>query len=98
MDVKALVGWNLRRLRIEKGLSQEALGLLVGCEPSYVGRVERGSENPTVTTLEAFANVLDAPISAFFFVARGPMRPLPTLAPGRKPQLKKPKPKSPKGR
>jgi transcriptional regulator with XRE-family HTH domain len=98
MDAKELVGWNLRRLRIEKGLSQESLGLAVGCEPSYIGRVERGTENPTVMTLEAFAAVLDAHISAFFFVAKGPMKPLPTLAPGRKPQVKKPKPKSAKPR
>jgi transcriptional regulator with XRE-family HTH domain len=90
MDAKALVGWNLRRLRTEKALSQEALGLLVGCEPSYVGRVERGTENPTVSTLEAFADALDAHISAFFFVPKGPLKPLPTLTPGRKREVKKP--------
>jgi len=94
MDAKVLVGWNLRRLRVEKALSQEALGLLVECEPSYVGRIERGKENPTISTLEAFAMALDAPISALFFTPKGPLKPLPTLAPGRKRVAKASKPKA----
>jgi len=84
MDAKVLVGWNLRRLRVERALTQEALGLLVECEPSYVGRIERGKENPTIGTLEAFAKALGVPISALFVIPKGPLKPLPTLTPGRK--------------
>jgi len=94
MDAKVLVGWNLRRLRIEKGYSQEALGLLVECEPSYVGRIERGKENPTISTLEAFAIALGTPISDLFFTPKGPLKPLPTLAPGRKRVITASKPKA----
>ncbi len=66
MDASTLVGRNLRRIRVSRGLSQEQLGLLVGCEPSYVGRVERGRENPTVRLLEAMARACDVPIADLF--------------------------------
>ncbi|WP_425452578.1 helix-turn-helix domain-containing protein [Methylobacterium radiodurans] len=80
------MGWNLRRLRVEKSLSQEALGLLAECEPSYIGRIERGRENSTVETLEALAEVLGVHISAFFVIPKpGSERPA-TLRRGRKPK------------
>ena len=86
MKARALVGWNLRRLRVARGLSQEALGLLAECEPSYIGRIERGRENSTVETLEALAGVLDEHIAAFFVVPEaGAEKPAP-LRPGRKPK------------
>lgn len=66
MDTRSIIGWNLRRLRVEKGLSQERLALEAGIDRAYVGRVERGSENVTVSTLEAFANVLGVRVSALF--------------------------------
>ena len=86
MRARALVGWNLRRLRVGKMLTQEALGLLAECEPSYIGRIERGRENTTVETLETLAVVLDTHISAFFIVPEpGSQRPA-SLRPGRKPK------------
>ena len=66
MEIRAIIGWNLRRLRVAKGLSQERLALESGIDRAYVGRVERGSENVTVSTLEAFANVLGVRVSALF--------------------------------
>ncbi|MCW6511955.1 helix-turn-helix domain-containing protein [Lichenifustis flavocetrariae] len=84
MDVRALVGFNLRRLRIAHELSQEGVGLMAGFEPSYVGRIERGTENVTVGTLDRLATVLQVPVSAFFTVpAEGEAKPL-VLKPGRK--------------
>jgi transcriptional regulator with XRE-family HTH domain len=66
MDTRTTIGWNLRRLRVDKGLSQERLALESGIDRAYVGRVERGSENVTVSTLEAFAKALDVRVSALF--------------------------------
>ncbi|MEW9617170.1 helix-turn-helix transcriptional regulator [Shinella sp. S4-D37] len=66
MDTRTIIGRNLRRLRVAKGLSQERLALESGIDRAYVGRVERGSENVTVSTLEAFAKVLDVRVSALF--------------------------------
>ncbi|WP_244978032.1 helix-turn-helix domain-containing protein [Aureimonas jatrophae] len=79
-----MIGWNLRRLRVERGLSQEGLALASGIDRSYVGRVERGSENVTVSTLEAFAAVLGVPLATLFTEpAAGSSRPAPMRS-GRK--------------
>ncbi|MDK4742565.1 helix-turn-helix transcriptional regulator [Rhizobium sp. CNPSo 3464] len=66
MDVRRTIGWNLRRLRVDRGLSQERLALEAEIDRSYVGRVERGRENVTVSTLEAFARVLSVNVSELF--------------------------------
>lgn len=84
MKARALVGRNLRRLRVTEGLSQEALGLSAGCEPSYIGRVERGRENPTVDLLEALATALTADIADFFGPVPAGSKMPPGLPPGRK--------------
>ena len=86
MRARALIGWNLRRLRVAKALSQEALGLAAGMEPSYIGRIERGRENATIETLEGLGEVLGVHISAFFVIPEpGTERPA-SLRPGRKPK------------
>jgi transcriptional regulator with XRE-family HTH domain len=84
MDARAIIGWNLRRLRVACGLSQERLALAAGIDRAYVGRVERGSENVTITTMEAMATALSVPIAALLIEpdADAP-RPLPLRA-GRK--------------
>jgi transcriptional regulator with XRE-family HTH domain len=64
MEARAIIGWNLRRLRVERGLSQERLALAAGIDRAYVGRVERGSENVTIATLEAMAVALAVPVAA----------------------------------
>ena len=66
MDVRQTIGWNLRSLRVAKGLSQERLAFEAEMDRSYVGRVERGTENVTVVTLEAFAKVLSVSVSELF--------------------------------
>ncbi len=64
MRARQTIGWNLRRLRVERGLSQERLALAAEVDRAYVGRIERGSENVTITTLEALAGALTVPVSA----------------------------------
>lgn len=86
MDARKIIGWNLRKLRVEKGLSQERLALEAHIDRAYVGRVERGKENVTVSTLEALARVLDVPIGTLF-VEPAPNTPMPAPLPaGRKPR------------
>lgn len=85
MDGKTLVGWNLRRIRVEAGISQEQLAVDAGVDRTYVGRVERGIENPTVANLEKLADALSVHISALFMKPKpGERRPKP-LPPGRRP-------------
>jgi len=86
MDVRQTIGWNLRRLRVAKGLSQERLALAAEIDRSYVGRVERGAENVTVSTLEALATALEVHVSALFQqVDDATARPAPMRS-GRKPK------------
>lgn len=44
-----------------RALSQEALAVDAGVDRSYVGRIERGVENPTVETLDKLASALGVP-------------------------------------
>lgn len=58
MNGRELVGWNVRRLRVALGLTQEALAVDAGLDRSYVGRIERATENPSVDTLDQLAAAL----------------------------------------
>ncbi|CUX26521.1 MULTISPECIES: helix-turn-helix domain-containing protein [Agrobacterium] len=86
MDVRKTIGWNLRRLRVDKGLSQERLALEAGIDRSYVGRVERGMENVTVSTLEAISLTLDVHVSELFAVVDDKLASPKPLRAGRKPK------------
>jgi len=66
MNAVERVAWNIRRLRVEKALSQEALALDAGIDRTYVSRVERSLENPTVGILERVAEVLGCDIAGLF--------------------------------
>jgi transcriptional regulator with XRE-family HTH domain len=52
------LGEAIRRLREAKDLSQESLALLADVDRSYVGRVERGTNNAATLTLKRLANTL----------------------------------------
>jgi transcriptional regulator with XRE-family HTH domain len=87
MDARRLVAHNLRRLRVAKGLSQEALALDARIDRTYVSRLELGLENPTVAVLERLAEALDWEI-VDFFAAPKPGEPVPRPLPGgRRPKV-----------
>jgi transcriptional regulator with XRE-family HTH domain len=66
MNGRALVAWNLRRIRVNRGLSQERLAYDADVDRSYVGGLERREENPTVEVLDRLAKTLEVPISELF--------------------------------
>ena len=83
MNTRQLIGWNLRRLRVSQDISQERLALEAMIDRAYVGRIERGMENVTVSTLEALTKVLKVPVSELFVVPLKATR-IPGLKAGRK--------------
>ncbi len=52
------VGASIRVLRTEKGFSQEDLAAKAKLHRTYIGSVERGERNITITTLERIAKAL----------------------------------------
>jgi transcriptional regulator with XRE-family HTH domain len=50
---------NLRRIRLAKPLSQEALADRAGLHRTYVGCVERNEKNISIESMERLANALD---------------------------------------
>ena len=59
-------GSNLRRLRKEKGLSQEKLAYKIDLSLSQIGRIERGEVNPTICTVKVIAKGLNVITSLLF--------------------------------
>ncbi|OBQ83008.1 helix-turn-helix transcriptional regulator [Mesorhizobium sp. WSM3873] len=87
MNVRKIIGWNLRKLRVAQGLSQERLALAAEIDRSYVGRVERGSENVTIDKLEVLAKVLGVPAADLLIEPpKGAREPSP-LSSGRRPKI-----------
>ncbi|ARP98079.1 helix-turn-helix domain-containing protein [Pseudorhodoplanes sinuspersici] len=60
MDMRRLVGENVRRIRQDRGLTQEQFADLSGFSQQYLSGLERGRRNPTVVTLFELATALKA--------------------------------------
>ncbi len=82
MDSRERVAWNVRRIRVMRGLSQEALAVDAAIDRTYVSRLERNQENPTVAVLDRLANALGCDVKEFFDEPSGES--LPALKSGRK--------------
>lgn len=57
------LGNNLRYLREQAGLSQEALGFKADLHRNYISLLELGRRNPSYTTLRKLAKALSVSIS-----------------------------------
>ena len=55
MDMRKLVGRNVKRIRQEKGLTQEQLAELSGFSQQYISGLEQGRRNPTIVSLYELA-------------------------------------------
>lgn len=64
MNARERLAWNLRALRVARGLSQERLAADAGIDRAYLGGIERKTENPTVELLDRLAAALHADVGA----------------------------------
>ena len=57
-DINERVGLNIRKIREDRGLSQEKLAALADLHRAYVGQIERGEKNIGLKNLEKIAKAL----------------------------------------
>lgn len=56
--MRKIVGRNLKRIRLERKLTQERLAELSGFSQQYISGLEKGVRNPTIVTIYEFSQVL----------------------------------------
>lgn len=56
----------IKKLRLDRGLTQEALAYKAGCRSAAISELENGKGNPELRTLEAIAGALDSHILDLF--------------------------------
>ena len=60
-NVGAVFGTGIRRLRTERGWTQEDLADAAGLTATYVGQIERGDKVPSLTVVLKLARGLEVP-------------------------------------
>ena len=56
-------GLKIKKLRSEKKLSQEELSFATGFHRTYIGMIERGERNISLTNMAVFAKVFEINVS-----------------------------------
>lgn len=65
-------GAEVRRLRIERGLSQEALSAMAGLDRTFISMVERGVRKPTLDSAQRIAEALEISLSEIIRLVERP--------------------------
>jgi transcriptional regulator with XRE-family HTH domain len=65
-QIQRKLGERIRKLRSLKGWSQEEFADVSGLHRTYIGAVERGEKNLTISTLCTIAKTLDTSIAQLF--------------------------------
>lgn len=68
--VRATVAARIRELRRARGLSQEELADQAGCHRTYIGMLERGEGNPSLSVLTSIAEALDIEVAELVTAGR----------------------------
>jgi transcriptional regulator with XRE-family HTH domain len=68
-ELAPVVGPNLRRLRVKRGLSLERLARASGVSRAMLGQIELGQSTPTINVLWKISRALDVPFSALVTTA-----------------------------
>lgn len=62
IEIRKVLAANVRALRSRLGISQEELADRCSLHRTYVGAIERGERNVTLSTLEVFSEALGASV------------------------------------
>ena len=66
MTINKQLGYRIRYLRQQKGMSIEALALEAEINRNYLGDLERGTRNPTMVILVKIARALGIDLAVLF--------------------------------
>ena len=58
MDMRVLVGENVRKVRLKRGLTQERFAEKSGFSQQYLSSLENGRRNPSIVTVYELASAL----------------------------------------
>jgi transcriptional regulator with XRE-family HTH domain len=58
MDMRVLVGENVRKVRLKRGLTQERFAEKSGFSQQYLSSLENGRRNPSIVTVYELATAL----------------------------------------
>ena len=58
MDMRVLVGENVRKVRLKRGLTQERFAEKSGFSQQYLSSLENGRRNPSIVTIYELAMAL----------------------------------------
>ena len=64
--IKSNFGNHIKKLRIERGLTQEELADRANLHSTYIGQIERGLRNPSLVNLYKVANALNINANSIF--------------------------------
>lgn len=59
MNLKQILGKNVKYYRIQKHYTQEKLASIVNSSPKYISRIELGQHNPSLEMIGKLATALD---------------------------------------
>ena len=65
-NIQLSFGSHIRKLRTEKGFSQEKFALHIGMDRTYYAYVEAGKRNISIINIQKIANGLDISLSKMF--------------------------------
>lgn len=65
-SVQDLFGKKIKAIRRARDITQEKLADLSGLSLQYIGEIERGRRNPSLTSIEQLSKALDIPMAELF--------------------------------
>jgi len=65
-SVQDIFGKKIKSIRRARDITQEKLADLSGLSLQYIGEIERGRRNPSLTSIEQLSRALDIPMAELF--------------------------------